>query len=51
MRAVLEFAAARRLTECHLQHGQKIVDGIAGHRSHWCRIEANPVAHFFVSGY
>jgi hypothetical protein len=48
---VLEFAAARRLTECHLQNGQEIVDGIAGHRSHWCRIEANPVAHFFVSGY
>jgi hypothetical protein len=50
MRAVLELAAARRLTERHLQHGQKIVDGV-GHRSHWCRIEANPVAHFFVSGY
>src|SRR4029453_6569205 len=48
MRAVLELAAARRLTERHLQHGQKIVDGVAAHRSHWCRIEANPVAHFFV---
>ena len=32
MRAVLELAAARRLTERHLQHGQKIVDGVAGHR-------------------